>query len=204
MDSGFLFDWLLPDDSAPSTSDEWLNADAVFQFDGNEEDAARFLSDLDVREPQSATQQLHEQQPVGLKKVEESSSLDAVLRQTTGPSTGVEKKVALDDKRRRNTAASARFRAKKKLREMALEKTAKEMVAKAEMLERRLHEYEMEIKWLRQLVTEQVPTKSLQQLYDEHHIPFHDEVTTAGAGVERTIGGSFAPILPAPPSIKHL
>ncbi|KAG0355224.1 hypothetical protein BG005_005860 [Podila minutissima] len=64
------------------------------------------------------------------------------------------KLAAEEDKRRRNTAASARFRHKKRLREQVLEKTAKEMTAKSEMLEIRVRELEMEIKWLRGLIVE--------------------------------------------------
>ncbi|KAF9996954.1 hypothetical protein BGZ65_007462 [Modicella reniformis] len=59
-----------------------------------------------------------------------------------------------EDKRRRNTAASARFRHKKRLREQILEKTAKEMTSKSELLEIRVRELEMEIKWLRGLIVE--------------------------------------------------
>jgi type IV secretory pathway VirB10-like protein len=62
-----------------------------------------------------------------------------------------------EDKRKRNTAASARFRMKKKLREQALEKTAKEMTVKAEALEKRMIELEKEAKWLRALVVEKDP-----------------------------------------------
>ncbi|KAI8337425.1 hypothetical protein BC941DRAFT_513285 [Chlamydoabsidia padenii] len=65
---------------------------------------------------------------------------------------------AEDDKRRRNTAASARFRQKKKLREQALEKTAKEMSAKCDTLDKRVRELEMEAKWLRALVVEKNPS----------------------------------------------
>ncbi|KAJ1985296.1 hypothetical protein H4R34_000117 [Dimargaris verticillata] len=65
--------------------------------------------------------------------------------------------VAEEDKRRRNTAASARFRAKKKLREQAMERTAKEMTAKVEMLEKRVRGLETENKWLRGLITEKNP-----------------------------------------------
>ncbi|KAF9166119.1 hypothetical protein DFQ26_008622 [Actinomortierella ambigua] len=64
------------------------------------------------------------------------------------------KLAAEEDKRRRNTAASARFRQKKRLREQALERTAKEMTAKSETLEARVKELEMEIKWLRGLIIE--------------------------------------------------
>jgi hypothetical protein len=59
-----------------------------------------------------------------------------------------------DDKRRRNTAASARFRIKKKQREQALERTAKEMTEKSDLLESRVKELELEIKWLRSLLLE--------------------------------------------------
>lgn len=62
-----------------------------------------------------------------------------------------------DDKRRRNTAASARFRMKKKLREQALEKTTKEMAENVEKLESKVKELEMEAKWLRALVVEKDP-----------------------------------------------
>ncbi|KAF9584695.1 hypothetical protein BGW38_005532 [Lunasporangiospora selenospora] len=62
--------------------------------------------------------------------------------------------VAEEDKRRRNTAASARFRFKKKLREQALEQTTKEQTLRAETLEARVKELEMEVKWLRGLIVE--------------------------------------------------
>ncbi|KAF2430651.1 hypothetical protein EJ08DRAFT_563690, partial [Tothia fuscella] len=57
-----------------------------------------------------------------------------------------------EDKRRRNTAASARFRIKKKQREQALEKTAKEMTEKASRLETKVGQLEMENKWLKSLI----------------------------------------------------
>ncbi|CAG8764944.1 1081_t:CDS:1 [Racocetra fulgida] len=62
--------------------------------------------------------------------------------------------IAEENRRRRNTAASARFRIKKKIREQALEKTSKDMTAKAEMLENKVRELEKEIKWLRNLIIE--------------------------------------------------
>ncbi|THZ01368.1 hypothetical protein D6C95_04136 [Aureobasidium pullulans] len=61
---------------------------------------------------------------------------------------------AEEDKRRRNTAASARFRVKKKQREQALEKTAKDMSDKVQLLEARVNQLEMENKWLKGLITE--------------------------------------------------
>lgn len=67
---------------------------------------------------------------------------------------------AEEDKRRRNTAASARFRVKKKQREQALEKTAKEMTDKVDRLEAKVQQLEMENKWLKELITEKNDGKS--------------------------------------------
>ncbi|KAK1778431.1 hypothetical protein QBC45DRAFT_162267 [Copromyces sp. CBS 386.78] len=61
---------------------------------------------------------------------------------------------AEEDKRKRNTAASARFRIKKKQREQALEKSAKEMTEKVTQLEGRIQALETENKWLKGLVTD--------------------------------------------------
>ncbi|KAF4776642.1 basic region leucine zipper [Colletotrichum paranaense] len=61
---------------------------------------------------------------------------------------------AEEDKRRRNTAASARFRIKKKQREQALEKSAKEMSDKVSALEQRINLLETENRWLKNLVME--------------------------------------------------
>lgn len=61
---------------------------------------------------------------------------------------------AEEDKRRRNTAASARFRIKKKQREQALEKATKEMTDKVQALEGKVQQLEMENKWLKGLITD--------------------------------------------------
>jgi len=82
------------------------------------------------------------------------------------PSTGEKRKAdsstfeeasrlaAEEDKRRRNTAASARFRIKKKQREQALEQSAKQMSDKMAALESRINQLETENKWLKNLITE--------------------------------------------------
>ncbi|KAL4879745.1 hypothetical protein BJY04DRAFT_88990 [Aspergillus karnatakaensis] len=59
-----------------------------------------------------------------------------------------------EDKRRRNTAASARFRIKKKMREQTLEKTVKETTEKNAALEARVTALELENQWLKNLITE--------------------------------------------------
>jgi len=68
---------------------------------------------------------------------------------------------AEEDKRRRNTAASARFRVKKKQREQALEKQAKELSDKVALLEGKVSQLEMENKWLKGLITEKSDAKTL-------------------------------------------
>jgi hypothetical protein len=59
---------------------------------------------------------------------------------------------AAEDKRRRNTAASARFRLKKKEREAALEKTTKELETRVTELERECEGLRRENGWLKGLV----------------------------------------------------
>jgi len=71
---------------------------------------------------------------------------------------------AEEDKRRRNTAASARFRVKKKQREQALEKQAREMTDKANRLEKRVNELEMENRWLKGLITDKADEGAGDQL----------------------------------------
>jgi TolA-binding protein len=73
--------------------------------------------------------------------------------------------MAEDDKRRRNTAASARFRVKKKQREQALEKQSKEMVDKVSSLEGRIQQLEMENQWLKGLITEKSGAKGVEEQY---------------------------------------
>jgi hypothetical protein len=59
---------------------------------------------------------------------------------------------AAEDKRRRNTLASARFRLKKKEREVAMEKKAKELDDKVMELERECESLRKENQWLKGLV----------------------------------------------------
>lgn len=78
-----------------------------------------------------------------------------------------------EDKRRRNTAASARFRVKKKQREQALERTLKETNDKNAKLEARLSQLEMENKWLKDLITEKNGLQSKEEMaaaYEKHRI----------------------------------
>ncbi|KAI5294431.1 hypothetical protein KEM52_004032 [Ascosphaera acerosa] len=59
-----------------------------------------------------------------------------------------------EDRRRRNTAASARFRIKKKEREKNMERMLKESAAKIAGLETTVAKLELENRWLKSLITE--------------------------------------------------
>lgn len=76
--------------------------------------------------------------------------------QKSGPRSVEEESriTAEEDKRRRNTAASARFRVKKKLREQTLEKTVKDTTSRNTALEARVSQLELENQWLKNLITE--------------------------------------------------
>jgi len=91
------------------------------------------------------------------RKLDASSSERAESQDTPSNMDDAARAAAEEDKRRRNTLASARFRAKKKMREQALEKDHKEMAAKIEKMENRIKELELENKWLRGLVVQNKP-----------------------------------------------
>lgn len=64
-----------------------------------------------------------------------------------------------EDKRRRNTAASARFRVKKKQREQAMAQSAKEMSDKIKELEDSVTRLKAENQWLKGLIIEKNENK---------------------------------------------
>lgn len=102
----------------------------------------------------------HGTQPAAAKRARvrrQSSSTDTSDQVADGraPSQGPVNNTPLtaaEDKRRRNTAASARFRLKKKEREAALEKTSKELEIRVTELERECEGLRRENGWLKGLV----------------------------------------------------
>lgn len=68
------------------------------------------------------------------------------------------------DKRKRNTAASARFRIKKKLKEQQLERTVRELNELNATLEKKIQTLEMENKLLRNLVVEKGEQRNNHEL----------------------------------------
>lgn len=79
-----------------------------------------------------------------------------------------EKAPAEEDKRKRNTAASARFRIKKKMREQSMEKTVREMTEKSSGLQDRVRELELEVKWLRGLLIEKTSSESTDTINSQN------------------------------------
>jgi hypothetical protein len=100
---------------------------------------------------------------------------DGAFSQSSRSSHGsTQKPLSREDKRRRNTAASARFRIKKKLREQALHSTAFDMTEKATRMEQRVHDLEKEIKWLKALLVEKNEERLKQLIKDRplHSVAF--------------------------------
>jgi septin family protein len=98
-----------------------------------------------------------DEDPVVKRRKVDASSSEQMEPDTPSNMDDGARAAAEEDKRRRNTLASARFRAKKKMREQALEKDHKEMAAKIEKMENRIKELELENKWLRGLVVQNKP-----------------------------------------------
>jgi len=111
--------------------------------------------------PYSAHPTTGDKRPIG------SISLSPASGNFEGNFEDASRHAAEEDKRRRNTAASARFRVKKKQREQALEKTAKEMSDKASALEARIGQLQMENRWLRNLVTEKTGKDDVAELWSK-------------------------------------
>ncbi|KAK9466788.1 hypothetical protein V1512DRAFT_262361 [Lipomyces arxii] len=115
---------------------------------------------------------------------------DAMNSSLKRPSSTVEgltpedssKYAADEDKRRRNTAASARFRIKKKQREQEMERTAKDLRDKVGQLENRIVQLEMENKWLKNLVVEKNEAKSVSEILNR---PGQDVIVQAKEGNDR-------------------
>ncbi|OAX44851.1 hypothetical protein K503DRAFT_728580 [Rhizopogon vinicolor AM-OR11-026] len=66
--------------------------------------------------------------------------------------TADEAAIVAEDKRRRNTSASARFRIKKKQRTLNLERTVADLTGRAEELEREASDLRRENSWLKEIV----------------------------------------------------
>ncbi|KAI9042590.1 putative bZIP transcription factor (MetR) [Aspergillus affinis] len=132
------------------------NFSAIPQIPNGGYNATQSPSQSSASSPPSATPS---QAPASVPTPTASTPTAGPKRKNTQktPTLSVEeaaRNVAEEDKRRRNTAASARFRVKKKMREQALEKTVKETTDKNTALEARVTALELENQWLKNLITE--------------------------------------------------
>ena len=141
-----------------------------------------FSHDFAAREKQNAAMQMPNQQlpPAAPKKecsghvtvkqecsdltVAGSSGENATFSPVS-PNESVDgPKESSEVKRRRNTAASARFRVKKKLKEKQMEQQARDLQDRLGQLEKKLRTLEMENKCLRQLIVEKTEKKNCDLL----------------------------------------
>lgn len=83
---------------------------------------------------------------------------------TVGATDSIDSTDSMEVKRRRNTAASARFRVKKKLKEKQMEEHARNLQDRLGQLEKKLRTLEMENKCLRQLIVEKTEKKNCELL----------------------------------------
>ncbi|KAJ4476590.1 hypothetical protein J3R30DRAFT_306591 [Lentinula aciculospora] len=89
---------------------------------------------------------------VGNSSAGASTSPLTVSRATSPDSTDLADPTSTEDKRRRNTAASARFRIKKKQRNLNLERTVSDLTGRADDLEKEAADLRRENGWLKEIV----------------------------------------------------
>ncbi|CAK5264851.1 unnamed protein product [Mycena citricolor] len=118
-------------------------------------------------EPSSGKSAAYDTPPAAKRSRTRKSSISS-SPEVQSPEDSVESSLSVaEDKRRRNTAASARFRLKKKEREAALETRAKELESRVGELERECEGLRRENGWLKGLVvgvTSGVPAAGPAQL----------------------------------------
>jgi len=195
-----------PQNSSSAPSSNALNADAAQRSNGRQDNVssapspANSVSSIQVNASASPSIALSQREEKAHEAELDEYDLDQEEHGGSSSSKGIEglspddpdyaqKVAAEEDKRRRNTAASARFRHKKRLREQILEKTAKEMTAKSEILEVRVRELEMEIKWLRGLIVEK-DSRMLESLPVVSATSALSSSTSSAAGVSSSSGSA--------------
>ncbi|KAJ8096999.1 hypothetical protein POJ06DRAFT_262219 [Lipomyces tetrasporus] len=117
--------------------------------------------------------------PAGIKRTNSSVDLSQLDPEDSS------RLASEEDKRRRNTAASARFRIKKKQREQQMERTAKEMQEKVQQLEAKIMQLEMENKWLKNLVVEKNEAKAVSEILSGRQggaAKIEEELSASSAG----------------------
>ncbi|THV06050.1 hypothetical protein K435DRAFT_646114 [Dendrothele bispora CBS 962.96] len=138
--------------------------------------------------PQSSAMNTARSAPSQSPVVASSSSTSVLPSSPTAgdPNDPVEMDEAAvaEDKRRRNTLASARFRIKKKQRNLNLERTVSDLSGRAEELEREVADLRRENGWLKEIVM--LKGSRLAGLDVSPHT-LRTQVETSGASGSRTI-----------------
>ncbi|CAO1634284.1 unnamed protein product [Sympodiomycopsis kandeliae] len=142
--------------SSPSGANSDNADDKVNSEDGDSNGSSkrrRQLSKKNGEESAAARRKREEQEEIAQALRDEMPPLELI--DTGNPEADAEaNRVAIEeDKRRRNTAASARFRIKKKQREQALEQAAKELEQRVRDLEDENSRLNTENGWLKSLIT---------------------------------------------------
>lgn len=137
----FDLDVFSNDSSAPSKQQQRLQKDDLSQF-------------LNLPEPKVEANQVSEEVSEQVQPQEEQLI----------PPTRKIATAAVEDKRKRNTAASARFRIKKKLKEQQMEQHAKELQDRIGSLEKKMKTLEMENKCLKNLILQKNEDKNFDLL----------------------------------------
>ncbi|RDX56249.1 hypothetical protein OH76DRAFT_1338120 [Lentinus brumalis] len=96
-----------------------------------------------------------------------------------------------EDKRRRNTAASARFRIKKKQWTLNLERTISDLSGRVEELEREASELRRENGWLKEIVM--LKSKRLAGVVPELEPSPSSAASGSGSGVQASGSGTAGP-----------
>lgn len=96
-----------------------------------------------------------------------------------------------EDKRRRNTAASARFRMKKKEREAELERRTRDMTDRCEELQKRISALETENRWLRELITERSRNRGRGRVSPPRKDKLSEKVEKPGTKDKASVGSGL-------------
>lgn len=145
------FDNVSPIEGAASNDLDLFSQSEFFDLDV-------FSNDLAAPSKQQQLKQLQAKQ---IKEEDLDANLLAELDSPYSMNLEEVRPVELNEvKRKRNTAASARFRIKKKLKEKQMEEQAKELQDRLNTLEKRLKTLEMENKCLKQLILEKNEKKN--------------------------------------------
>ncbi|GMG20285.1 unnamed protein product [Ambrosiozyma monospora] len=114
--------------------------------------------------PTSSTTTVSSFSPVQSTSPQPYQTTSSLYSKSSPTNSDTSTKATETDKRRRNTAASARFRIKKKMKEQEMERTLKELSDMSKNMEMKIQQLEMENRLLRNLVVEKGNQRDSEEL----------------------------------------